>query len=263
MLKLKNISAGYGKKTILHNISLSFQPGQIYTILGKNGCGKSTLLKTCADMLSPTQGQILLQEKALTEYPPLERARLISYLAQHRNTPNITVERLLTHGRHPHMSNLKQMRKEDWDVIDQVMEMMDIQGFRHHLLPSLSGGERQRVYLAMLLAQDTPILLLDEPTTYMDIEYQLSFLEMLKKLKAENKTILMVLHDINHALRISDQIILMDQGQIVSCKTPQETIDEKKLQQVFQIAIQAYGKENASFFHIDLLKPTNNGPAEH
>lgn len=251
MLQLENISAGYGKKTILHNISLQFHPGQIYTILGKNGCGKSTLLKTCADMLVPSQGDILLQGKNLKEYQPIERARLLSYLSQHRNTPNITVERLLMHGRHPHMSHLKQMRKEDWDKLEEVMALMDITEFRHHSLTSLSGGERQRVYLAMLLAQDTPIVLLDEPTTYMDISYQLSFLQLAEQLRAQGKLVILVLHDINHALEISDQIIMMEQGQIVMQGTPQDIIDNNAIQQVFQIAIHTYENEGHTYFRIN------------
>lgn len=241
MLKLENITAGYGKKTILENLSLEFLPGQIYTIVGKNGCGKSTLLKTCSDMLPISSGRILLQDKLLSDYQPLERAREISYLSQHRNTPTITVERLLMHGRHPHMSHLKQMRQEDWDKLEQVMNRMEISSFRHHSLSALSGGERQRVYLSMLLVQDTPIMLLDEPTTYMDIVYQLAFLEMMKELKAQGKTIIMVLHDLNQALQISDQLIVMDNGTIAMQGTPGEIIESSVLQQVFQVKINSYG----------------------
>ena len=150
-----------------------------------------------------------------------------------------------------HLIPMQREDSIDWDKLEQVMERMDICSFRHHSLSSLSGGERQRVYLAMLLVQDTPILLLDEPTTYMDIEYQLSFLEMLKKLKAENKTILMVLHDINHALRISDQIILMEQGHIVAQGTPNEILASDAIQQVFHISIDAHEDEkNGGYYGI-------------
>ena len=247
MLQLENVSAGYGKKQVLKDISLEFLPGQIYTIIGKNGCGKSTLLKVCADMIPVSQGEIFLQEKNLNQYQSIERARLISYLSQHRNTPNITVERLLTHGRHPHMSNLKQMRQEDWDVVEQVMELMEITEFRHQSLANLSGGERQRVYLAMLLVQDTPIVLLDEPTTYMDIAYQLKFLEFVETLKKQGKTVIMVLHELNHALRISDQVILMDQGQIRIQETPKKVLESGLIQQVFGVVIAACGDEHSVF----------------
>lgn len=237
MLELKNVSAGYGSKTILKNISLTFEPGTIYAVLGKNGCGKSTLLKTCADMLTPTEGSLFLQGKPLGEYSALERARKISYLSQHRNTPGITVERLLIHGRHPHMSHLKQMRKEDRDKLEEVMTLMEITDFRHKVLSSLSGGERQRVYIAMLLAQDTPVILLDEPTTYMDIAYQLQFLQLLRQLKEAGKTIILVLHDLNHALQVADHIVLLQDGEVFM-QGPKETLlSVKALDQVFHISI--------------------------
>lgn len=252
MLKLENISAGYGKKNVLQNISLDFSPGQVYTIFGKNGCGKSTLLKTCADMLPVNEGRITLQGKPLNTFQPLERAQVISYLSQHRNTPNITVERLLMHGRHPYMSHLKQMRQEDWDMLEKVMECMDIKEFRHHSLTALSGGERQRVYLAMLLAQDAKILLLDEPTTYMDIAYQLKFLHLVQEQKRQGNLVIMVLHDINQALRISDQVVLMDRGRIVMQGTPKEVIQSENLQKVFQVVVTSHGEEDNQIFDLHL-----------
>ena len=254
MLRLEKISAGYGSMIIIKDISLQFEPGKIYAILGKNGCGKSTLLKTCADMLTPECGDIFLNAKNLKGYQPIERARQISYLSQHRNTPNISVERLLMHGRHPHMSHLKQMRKEDWDKLEEVIELMEISEFRHHALSELSGGERQRVYLAMLLAQDTPVMLLDEPTTYMDIAYQLSFLELIKNLKARRKCIILVLHDLNQAMQVADQIVLMENGKIFMQGTPAEIIDQHGLEQVFQVQLATYEKGENIMFHMTLNK---------
>lgn len=254
MLELKQISAGYGSKTVIENFSYSFEAGKIYTILGKNGCGKSTLLKTCAAMLPISSGQILLHQKPLNEYPPLERAREISYLSQHRNTPSITVERLLMHGRHPHMSHLKKMRPNDWKKIEEVMEIMEISHFRHTHLSALSGGERQRVYVAMLLAQDTPIILLDEPTIYMDIAYQLDFLEQAKKLKAAGKTLIMVLHDLNHALQLSDEVILMENGTLVTNGTPEAIISSNALMQVFGVELQTLQQNGTQYFHMLLHK---------
>lgn len=254
MLKLTELSAGYGNQNTIENINLSFDPGKIYTILGKNGCGKSTLLKTCADMLTIHSGTIYLKGKDLKEYQPVERARVISYLAQHRNTPGICVERLLMHGRHPHMSNLKQMRKEDWDKLEEVMELMEIQAFRHKSLGALSGGERQRVYIAMLLAQDTSILLLDEPTTYMDIAYQLNFLELMKKQKSTGKTLIMVLHDLNQALQISDEIILMDRGHVIANGTPNMVLASGMIQQIFGVQIHTIQKAGHPYYQIYLPK---------
>ena len=237
VLELKNISVGYGTKTILQDVSMEFKSGQIYAVLGKNGCGKSTLLKACADMLPRKQGELLLHGKPLNVYLPKERAKEVSYLSQHRNTPSITVERLLIHGRHPHMSHGKQMGKEDWCVLEQVMEMMEIGGFRQELLSELSGGERQRVYLAMVLAQDTPVLLLDEPTTYMDISYQLQFLELLETLKKQGKTIVLVLHDLPQALQVADWVVLLDQGQVAVQGTPKGVLASGKIQECFGVSM--------------------------
>ncbi len=250
MLELKNVSAGYGSKTVIKNISLTFEPGRIYAILGKNGCGKSTLLKTCIQMLSASQGEIILNNKNILSYSPIERAQNISYLSQHRNTPNITVERLLIHGRHPHMSHLKQLRPDDLSKLEEVMERMEITAFRHHSLSTLSGGQRQRVYIAMLLAQDTPVILLDEPTTYMDIEYQMDFLKLLQQLKASGKTILLVLHDLNQALQIADQVVLLDNGQVFATASPEELVENQDLEKVFHISVTSQTLNSETFFYI-------------
>lgn len=235
MLELKDLSAGYQQHAVIRNIELAFEPGNIHTIIGKNGCGKSTLLKCCSGMISPHSGTILLDGKYLTQIEHTERARLISYLSQSRNTPGITVERLVMHGRFPHLGYPKKLQANDWEQIDRCLHLMQLDAFREKSLADLSGGERQRVYLAMLLAQDTPIVLLDEPTTYMDIEYQLSFLELLSELKRSGKTIVMVLHDLEQALHYSDRIIVMDQGTIVQDGSPNEILEEGTLSKVFHV----------------------------
>jgi len=237
MLTLNHLYAGYDNRNVLSDINLSVDPGQIYTIVGKNGCGKSTLLKTCAGLISPTSGELLLNGKDLTRYTPTERARTISYLSQTRNVPNITVERLITHGRFPHLGYPQTLRKDDWDVVDRAINLMQLDELRQTNLTSLSGGECQRVYLAMLLAQDAPILLLDEPNTYMDIEYQLYFLELLHRLKQSGKTIVMVLHDLEQALHYSDRIAVMDDGQIAQFAPPDEVINSGILTEVFHVEI--------------------------
>lgn len=243
MLKLRDITVGYGGKTAIDGLSADFEPGNVYAVLGKNGCGKSTLLKACADILTPKSGEILLNGKNLREFNPLQRARTISYLSQHRNTPNISVERLVMHGRHPHMSNLKQASDTDRQKIDEVMRLMSVDGFKHEPLGALSGGERQRVYIAMLLAQDTPVMLLDEPTTYMDIARQLSFLEYMRELKRGGKLIIAVLHDITHALDISDKILLMDDGKIIKSGAPDEILNSGALESVFGIKVEAHSQD--------------------
>ncbi|MBO7252253.1 MAG: ABC transporter ATP-binding protein [Oscillospiraceae bacterium] len=238
MLELKNLSVGYDGRYVIRNVNLTFEPGMIYTIIGKNGSGKSTLLKSCSGLLTPKVGSVLLDGKELSKYPSNERAQKVSYLSQSTNTPNITVERLLVHARFPHLSYPKKLRDEDIRIIYRSLGDMRAQCFIHSSLRELSGGERQRVYLAMQLVQDTPILLLDEPTTYMDIEYQLSLMELLQKLKAQGKTIIMVLHDLEQALKYSDQIIAIDAGKEIYTGTPEEILADGTLKKIFHVDVQ-------------------------
>ena len=238
MLELKNLSVGYDGRYVIRNVNLTFEPGKIYTIVGKNGSGKSTILKSCSGLLTPKVGSVLLGGEELSKYPANQRAQKVSYLSQSTNTPNITVERLLAHARFPHLSYPKKLRQEDISIIYRALGDMKVSCFVHDSLRELSGGERQRVYLAMQLAQDTPILLLDEPTTYLDIEYQLSLMELLQKLKAQGKTIIMVLHDLEQALKYSDQIIAIDAGKEIYTGTPEEILNNGTLKKIFHVDVQ-------------------------
>ena len=238
MLELNNLSVGYDGRCVIRNVNLTFEPGMIYTIVGKNGSGKSTLLKSCSGLLTPKVGSVLLDGKELSKYPPNQRAQKVSYLSQSTNTPNITVERLLAHARFPHLSYPKKLRQEDISIIYRALGDMKAACFVHDSLRELSGGERQRVYLAMQLAQNAPILLLDEPTTYLDIEYQLSLMELLQKLKAQGKTIIMVLHDLEQALKYSDQIIAVDAGKDIYTGTPEEILADGTLKKIFHVDVQ-------------------------
>ena len=237
MLELKDLSVGYDGRYVIRNVNLTFEPGMIYTIIGKNGSGKSTLLKSCSGLLTPKVGSVLLDGKELSKYPSNERAQKVSYLSQSSNTPNITVERLLAHARFPYLSYPKKLRQEDISMIYKALGEMKAAGFARDSLRELSGGERQRVYLAMQLVQDAPILLLDEPTTYLDIEYQLSLMELLQKLKAQGKTIIMVLHDLQQALKYSDRIIAIDAGREVFTGTPEEILQNGTLKKVFHVEV--------------------------
>ena len=238
MLELKNLSVGYDDRYVIRNVNLTFEPGQIYTIVGKNGSGKSTLLKSCSGLLAPKVGTVLLDGKELSKYLSNERAQKVSYLSQSTNTPNITVERLLAHARFPHLSYPKKLRQDDISIIYRALGEMKAVCFAQDSLRKLSGGERQRVYLAMQLAQDTDILLLDEPTTYLDIEYQLSLMELLQKLKTQGKTIIMVLHDLEQALKYSDRIIAIDAGKEIYTGTPEEILAGGILKKVFHVDVQ-------------------------
>jgi len=238
MLKLNYVSSGYHQTCVIHDINLSFEQGTIYTIVGKNGCGKSTLLKACAGLLPLFTGKIVLEGQDMNQYSSIGRAKKLTYLSQFRTLPNITVARLLEHGRFPHLGHLGRLSLADRHCIDRIIDLMNLRDLCNKPLPALSGGECQRVFLAMKLVQDTPILLLDESTTYMDIEYQLFFLDLLTKLKEEGRTIVLVLHDLSQALHYSDRIIVMDEGRVIQIGSPKEISASGILSAVFHVKIE-------------------------
>lgn len=250
MLTVRNISASYAKKEVLHNISLSFAPQKIYTIIGKNGSGKSSLLKSIIGLMTLQNGVISIDNVDLHKMAAKERAQHISYLSQHRNISDISVEQLVTHGRYPYMignETYKTMRHSK--TIQLAIEKMNLTEHKKTPLRNLSGGEIQRAYIAMILAQDTPIVLFDEPTTFIDIAYQMQFLQLVKELKAAQKTIILVLHDIPSAFEISDEIILMEQGEIKCVLPPQELLCTDNIARYFHVDIRY---ENDYYFVVPL-----------
>ena len=197
MVKLKGISAGYGEKTVLRNISMDFPPGTVTAILGPNGCGKSTLLKTAAGLLPVTAGEITMDEP---------HARRIAYLPQSRSVPEMTAGRLVLHGRFPWLTWPRRYRAEDEAEARAAMERLGVAELSDTPLAELSGGTRQKCYLAMALAQGADTLLLDEPTSFLDIGHQLQLMALCRELAAEGKALAVVLHDLPLALDTPEAI---------------------------------------------------------
>lgn len=224
MIELKNVSGGYGKHIIISNVSLTFPKGDIISIVGANGCGKSTLLKLCAGLLSTMSGKILLNGMDISTLKRNSIAKQLSYLGQIKNAGNISVRSLVSHGRFPYLGYPRKYTEKDMEKINNAMKLAGIADIAEKMVDELSGGQQQRVHIAMLLAQDTPILLLDEPLTYLDISHQLELMELIVKLKALNKTIIMVMHDLNLALSYSDKIAVMENGNIIAFDTPQNIV---------------------------------------
>lgn len=251
MFKLKNITSGYEEKKIIKNINLEILPNQITTIIGPNGCGKSTLLKTLANSLTPYEGEITLHEKPLHSYSITEFAQHVAILPQVRNIPNTTVEALISHGRFPYLGFLRRLKPGDQEIIEQAMTLTGIIEKRYQSLYHLSGGERQRVYIAMTLAQDTEVILLDEPTTYLDMNHQYEILELVKKLHQQGKTIVMVLHDLAHALAYSDQIIVMNDGEIVKVGNPSLIIKEQVIEKVFNLSCKTFSQNGKTYYFFE------------
>lgn len=228
-----NITVGYGERTIIENLSVDIPAGKKTTILGPNGCGKSTLLKALSTLL-PYQGEILFNEKNIKDMKRKERAHHIAMLPQHPIAPDgLTVSQLVSRGRHPHQSWLRQWSKEDEEHVYAALQATNLTEFADRPIQALSGGQRQRVWIAMTLAQDTETVLLDEPTTYLDLSHSLDVLNLVRDM--QDKTVVMVLHDLNMAIRYSDHLICMRDGKVLAEGHPNDIITKELLQEVFNL----------------------------
>ena len=252
MISISELYAGYEDKEILHGVSETLPDGKISVIIGPNGSGKSTLLRSIVRLLPEISGTILLNEKPLAELSRQELAKKIAYLPQSRNVPDITVERLVMHGRFPYLSYPRRYSKEDREIVKKALEMTGLTELAGSKLEDLSGGQRQKTYLAMVLAQDTEVILMDEPTTWLDIRNQLEFLKLVRTLADSGKTIIMILHDLEAVLHYADKVILMNEGKVILSGTAQEVLRSKELEEVFCIHAGFYTAEDG--LHI-YLKP--------
>ena len=237
MFQIKNLCAGYGNVPVLHGVSLSCESGTITTVIGANGCGKSTLLKSAVGLSDVFSGEILLDGKPVVNMRENIRAQNISYLAQGKNVPDITVENLVLHGRFPYLSYPRRYRACDRAAAWNAMQKMGVETLADKHLRELSGGMRQNVYIAMALCQETDVILMDEPTSYLDIARQFRLAETMQSLAKEGRAVVAVLHDIILALKISDQIAVMENGRIVFVGTPEEILKEKIIPRVFHVDI--------------------------
>lgn len=235
MIKLRNISAGYNKVEIIKNINVTFEEGSITSIIGKNGCGKTTLLRTASNLLKPFSGEIIIDSKDIRDYHNKGLAKKISFLPQLRTVPNITVYNLVMHGRYPYLGFSRTPQKKDKEIVEQAIERMKLKQHLSKNIQQLSGGQRQKVYIAMVLAQNTDIIFLDEPTTYLDVNHQLEILEIVKKLKEMGKTVIMVLHDLSNALTYSDKICLLNNGEVSIYDTPDAVFASKEIERIFNV----------------------------
>ncbi len=237
MIELSHISTGYGIKIILNDVSVAFEKGKLTSIIGANGCGKSTLLKTILGILPSKSGNVTIDGARLKEMSRNDIARRIAYLSQEKNTPDMTVEQLVLHGRFPHLSYPRRYTDKDRVIAVGVMEQMGIVEYAHKPLYSLSGGMKQNSYIAMALAQETDYILLDEPTTYLDIAHQLELMKILRSLADSGKGIVAVMHDLPMAFTFSDKIILINDGRIVDDERPEKIYERNVIDKVFGIAL--------------------------
>ena len=236
-MEVRELSFSYGKNKVLKNVSLKIEEGKITTILGANGCGKSTLFSLMTKNLYSPKGRIFLRGKNLQNLNIKEFARQVAIVQQYNSAAgDMTVEELVSFGRTPYKKMLSGTSKEDEAIIENAMEVTGISLYKDREISRLSGGQRQRVWIAMALAQDTKILFLDEPTTYLDVRYQIEILELIKKLNKEyGITIVMVLHDINQAIYFSDNIIGLKNGNLLFCGEPYNVIDKESIKELYDV----------------------------
>ncbi len=233
--QVEHLVAGYENKTVIQDVSLVLPSSKISVIIGSNGCGKSTLLKTMARLIKPSSGSITINGKPLAKIASKPLARIVGMLPQSPIVPEgITVADLVGRGRFPHQSLFGGWSKKDYEAVAEAMEIMKITEFANHHIDELSGGQRQRVWIAMALAQQTDILFLDEPTTFLDITYQVEILDLLTDLNRKHgTTIVMVLHDINLSARYADHIFALHSGKLVAEGMPDKVITSTLVKDIF------------------------------
>jgi iron complex transport system ATP-binding protein len=236
MLKTKQLSVSYGKENIIHNLDLDIPEGKITALIGPNGSGKSTLLKTLCRINKQFEGSLTIYDKSIKDYADKELSRYISLLPQVLITPeDITVRRLVEYGRSPYLSYWGRLTADDHLKVDQAILETQIDELVDKKVDALSGGQRQRVWIAMVLAQDTPIVMLDEPTTYLDLSHQVELMKLIQKLNAAGKTVIVVLHDLNQACRYCDHLVVLKKGQVTNRGAPEDIFTQSLLKEVFNL----------------------------
>lgn len=233
MLQLHEVSARYGGKEILHRVSVKLRPHRLTALVGRNGSGKSTLL-ACVNQQIPYTGEILEGEKNLALIPPRERAKTFAILPQNLPAPHVTAFEMAAFGRNPYLDFTGRLTEKDRQIVSASLEDANASKLAERYVDTLSGGEVQRVRLAMILAQNTPIALLDEPTSHMDQGHEAAFLDLLQDLKhRKKKTFLVVLHDLTLAAEYADDLIVLDEGRVVFSGAKEECLDRKILEETF------------------------------
>lgn len=236
-LQARDLHVSYGLRKIIAGLDVDINAGQVTAIIGANGCGKSTLLRAMANLIPHEAGRVLVDGADVTKLRRRELARRMSMLPQTPTAPDgIRVADLVSRGRHPHQTWLQQWSDDDMAAVDEVLQLTGISDLADRNLENLSGGQRQRAWIAMVLAQQTPLILLDEPTTYLDLSHSIEVLTLVRSLSIDlGRTVVMVLHDLNLAARYADELILLKDGTIVAQGTPDQTLTTAALAEVFDL----------------------------
>lgn len=251
MVELRNVSSCYGEEEVLHNIDLSFEVGKITVIVGPNGCGKSTLLKTMIRLNSHTSGEIIVGGRQIEELETTTLAQQIAYLPQSKRPADISVLRMVLHGRFPYLKYPRRYQKKDIEIAQQALERMGIAHLADKNISQLSGGVQQKVYIAMALAQNTSVILMDEPTVYLDVSYQMKLMDLARELADSGKAVVMVLHDLTQAFRVADKLVVMEDGKIVMSAAPEAIYRSGVAESVFGVEVERIQTPNGWRYFYD------------
>ena len=240
-LTIEGLQVSYGDKTILQDLNLQIPEGKITALIGPNGCGKSTLLKTVARIIKPEHGRVRLQGEDLHKLDTREVARKLALLPQAPVTPEgVTIAELVGYGRAPWRSRWGRLTEDDNQIVQQSLQQVGLAELADRPATALSGGQRQRAWIAMILAQQTDLVLLDEPTTWLDIAHQIELLELMRRLNLQGKTIVVVLHDLNQACRYCDELVVLKAGQLQQQGTPETVFTADLVSNVFDLDAQIH-----------------------
>jgi iron complex transport system ATP-binding protein len=249
MIKVEKLNFTYNHAPFIQDLSHQFDTGKISTVIGPNGCGKSTLVKLITRQLRPQSGSVLLNNQDIRQLKSREFARCVALLSQNTFVPNMEIEQLVLSGRYPHQSFASSNSAEDRRIVQAALQQTGADKFRQKNVRNLSGGERQKVFISMALAQDTDIIVLDEPTAFLDIHACNDIMQLIKKLNDDlGKTIIMVLHDLQFALHYSDDLLVMQNGSIIQSGSATEVIASGAIEQAFKIKIKCFTEDDNPYY---------------
>ena len=251
MIELRKVSASYTAAWQLRDVQVHFKKEALSVIIGPNGCGKTTMLRVMSRLLKPQSGAVLFDREDMMQYSPKAYAKRVSLLPQNRIQANMSVYSLVMHGRYPYLGFGKKPTREDEAKVAYALELTNAAQYQHQNIAELSGGQRQLAYIASTIAQDTAVVLLDEPTTYLDIRHQLEMIRIIRELRNAGKTVIAVMHDVAQALDCADYICLMRDGQVLLYDTPQRIYQSGKIDEVFCVHSRQIADGGKTYYTFD------------